>query len=153
MPFLPQNRTDMLQLEENSKKEIRCPQCGKVVTYGRVDRRFCSLTCKNLWHNRQRYPNKEKEVKRVLRILDNNRDVLDKLIKMGMRSVDRITLSHLGYNPNYFTSLQKMRHRWVYTCLDIRYELTPTRIKNIAYLWEGAEGDKTEANPMGKASM
>ena len=46
-----------------------------------------------------------------------------------------------------------MRHRWVYTCLDIRYELTPTRIKNIAYLWEGAEGDKTEANPMGKASM
>lgn len=146
-PFLRENNSAvMLLLEENKEKEIRCPQCGKVVTYGRVDRRFCSVSCKNLWHNRQRYPNKDKEVKRVLRILDNNREVLDKLIKMDMRSVDRTTLLHLGYNTNYFTSLQKLRHRWVYTCLDIRYELTPTRIKHIAYLWEGGDSAKSEKN-------
>ena len=135
----------MLYQDETIDQVTRCPQCGKVVAYGRVDRRFCSLACKNRWHNRLRYPSpgKEKEVKKVLRILYNNRDVLDKLMKLGLSSVDRLTLIHLGYNLNYFTSLQRVRHRWVYTCLDIRYELTPSRIKNLAFLWEGAE----EENP------
>lgn len=127
----------MLHFEENIDHVSRCPQCGRVFDYGRVDRRFCSITCKNLWHNRQRYPSKEKEVRRVLRVLDNNRDVLEKLMKMGVNSIDRLTVIHLGFNMNYFTSLERVRHRWVYTCLDISYELTPTRIKNLRYLWEG----------------
>ena len=129
----------MLTLEE--KHEARCPQCGKLLVSGRVDRRFCSVACKNLWHNRHRYPGREKEIKRVLRILDNNREVLDKLLKLGIRSLDRISLRHLGYNENYFTSIQKLRHYWIYTCLDIRYELTPTSIKNLSYLWEGVEDE------------
>ena len=127
--------------EKDTDSPPRCLQCGKVMTYGRVDRRFCSVTCKNLWHNRQRYPSKDKEVKKVLRILDRNRDVLEKLIKLGIRSLDRTTLLHLGYNPNYFTSLQKLRRHWVYTCLDIRYELTPTRIRNLSFLWDGGEDE------------
>lgn len=137
----------MLALDINNDEVTLCPQCGKVVAYGRVDRRFCSVTCKNQYHNRQRYPHKEKEVKRVLRILDKNRDVLDKLIKMGVQSLELITLLHLGFNVNYFTSLQKVRHRWVYTCLDIRYELTPTRIKNLAFLWEGDDEEEGEPAP------
>ena len=127
--------------EKDTDSPLRCLQCGKVMTYGRVDRRFCSVTCKNLWHNRQRYPSKDKEMKKVLRILDRNRDVLEKLIKLGIRSLDRTTLLHLGYNPNYFTSLQKLRRHWVYTCLDIRYELTPTRIRNLSFLWDGGEDE------------
>ena len=127
--------------EKDTDSPPRCLQCGKVITYGRVDRRFCSVTCKNLWHNRQRYPSKDKEMKKVLRILDRNRDVLEKLIKLGIRSLDRTTLLHLGYNPNYFTSLQKLRRHWVYTCLDIRYELTPTRIRNLSFLWDGGEDE------------
>ena len=127
--------------EKDTDSPPRCLQCGKVMTYGRVDRRFCSVTCKNLWHNRQRYPSKDKEIKKVLRILDRNRDVLEKLIKLGIRSLDRTTLLHLGYNPNYFTSLQKLRRHWVYTCLDIRYELTPTRIRNLSFLWDGGEDE------------
>ena len=130
----------MLHLEDDSKKNVViCPQCGKVVSYGRVDRRFCSITCKNRWHNRQRYPNRDNEVKKVLRILDHNRDILDKMLKMGLRNTDRLTLLHLGYNVNYFTSLHKLRHRWVYTCLDIGYELTPTRIKNVRVLREAPD--------------
>lgn len=136
----------MLSLENESDQVSFCPQCGKplMLTYGRVDRRFCSAACKNLWHNRHRYPSKEKEVKKVLRILFRNREVLDKLIRMDIHSMDRTTLLHLGYNPNYFTSLQKLRHRWVYTCLDIRYELTPTRIRNLSFLWEDAEEEAVE---------
>ena len=129
----------MLHLEQEIDHVVRCPQCGEVLSSGRVDRRFCSVKCKNQWHNRQRFPNKEHEVKKVLRILDRNRDVLEKLLKLGIHSTDRLTVIHLGYNLNYFTSLQKLRHRWVYTCLDIRYELTPTRVKNISFLWDGEE--------------
>lgn len=124
-------------MDEN--KQARCLQCGNLLTYGRVDRVFCSLTCKNRYHNRHRGPDRNKEIKKVFRILENNRDLLEKLLKMGLRNVDRLTLLHLGYNINYFTSLQKLRHRWVYTCLDIRYELTPTRVKNISFLWDGEE--------------
>lgn len=128
----------MLLPEEKTDSVARCLQCGGALTNGRVDRRFCSIECKNRWHNRQRFPGKDREVQKVLRILTRNRDVLEKLLRMGISNIDRLTLAHLGYNFNYFTSFQKLRHRWVYTCLDIRYELTPTRVKNLAFLWEGA---------------
>lgn len=124
-------------MEENN--DARCPQCGKLLVYGRVDRRFCSVACKNLWHNRLRYPAHEKEIKRVLRILNNNRDVLDRLLRVGITHLDRVSLEHMGFNVNYFTSMYRYRKHYVYTCLDIRYVLTPTRIKNISFLWEGEE--------------
>lgn len=136
----------MLILEEE-KNEARCPECGKPLEYGRVDRRFCSVACKNLWHNRQRYPGHDKEIKRVLRILDKNRDVLDKLLKMGFRSVDRVALEHLGFNACYFTSLRKYRSFWIYTCLDIRYELTPSRIRRLSYLWEPLDCQTKKGGP------
>ncbi len=124
-------------MEENN--DARCPQCGKLLEYGRVDRRFCSVACKNLWHNRLRYPAREKEIKRVLRILNNNRDVLDKLLKLDITNLDRVSLEHLGFNVNYFTSMYRYRNYFVYTCLDIRYELTPTRIRRLSYLGEGVD--------------
>lgn len=124
-------------MEENN--EARCPQCGKLLVYGRVDRRFCSVTCKNLWHNRLRYPAREKEIKRVLRILNNNRDVLDRLLRVGITQLDRVSLEHMGFNVNYFTSMYRYRKHYVYTCLDTRYVLTPTRIRKLSYLGEGVD--------------
>ena len=129
----------MYHFEEEIGHVVRCPQCGKVVGSGRPDKRFCSARCKNQWHNRQRSPSHDKEVQRVLRILNRNREILEKLLKLGIHSVDRPTIIHLGFNMNFFTSLHREgRKPLVYSCLDIRYELTPTRIKNIAFLWEGA---------------
>lgn len=124
-------------MEENN--DARCPQCGKLLEYGRVDRRFCSVTCKNLWHNRLRYPAHEKEIKRVLRILNNNRDVLDRLLRVGITQLDRVSLEHMGFNVNYFTSMYRYRKHYVYTCLDIRYVLTPTRIRKLSYLGKGVD--------------
>lgn len=131
----------MLHFEEQIDHVIRCPMCGRVVAYGRKDRRFCSIACKNRWHNRMRFVEKEKQrgVRYVMRILYANRDVLEKLLKIGLTTLDRLSLIHMGFNMCYFTSLEKIRHRWVYSCLDIQYELTPTRIKNIRFLWEGAD--------------
>ena len=129
-------------MEEKIDKVARCPQCGKVISFGRPDRRFCSVSCKNRWHNRRRYPNKGKEMSRVLRVLYKNREVLEKLMRLELNGIDRPTLIHLGFNLNYFTSLEHIRNHWVYSCLDIRYELTPTRIKNLQFLWEGADGEE-----------
>ena len=132
----------MLHFEEEIDHVVRCPQCGKPLESGRTDKRFCSQACKNRWHNRQRLPSHDNEIKRVLRVLNRNRDVLDRLLKLGLHSVDRPTLIHLGFNMNFFTSLHREgRHRWLYTCLDIKYELTPTRIKNISFLWEGVSSE------------
>lgn len=126
-----------------------CPQCGKTLGSGRVDKRFCSVRCKNTWHNCQRGPARDKQVQRVVRILDRNREVLEKLLKLDIRKLDRSTLLYLGFDPNYFTSLYRAgRRQWIYSCLDIQYELTPTRIKNIAFLWEGADSAEKEARAM-----
>lgn len=132
----------MLQvLDIMNEGAARCPQCGKVLARaGRVDRRFCSTECKNHWHNRQRAAlSKEKEIRRVMRILEKNREVLAKLLRLEVSSVDLPTLLYMGFNLSYFTSLKKVRHRWVYTCLDIGYELTPTRIKNVRVLREAPD--------------
>ena len=148
-PIFAKNGTAMLVIEEQLDQIAHCPMCGKVVSYGRVDRRFCRKKKKNRYHNRLRYIEKEKqkEVRHVMRVLHENREVLEKLIKLGMTSIDRLTLLHLGFNMCYFTSLQKIRNRWVYSCLDIQYELTPTRIKNLRYLWEGV-GEETAAGEL-----
>ena len=138
----------MLHFEEEIDHVVRCPQCGKPLESGRTDKRFCSQACKNRWHNRQRLSNHDKEIQRVLRVLNRNREVLERLLKLGLRSVDRPTLIHLGFNMNYFTSLHRDgSRRWIYSCLDIRYELTPTRIKNISFLWEGA-GSEDQVNSL-----
>ena len=132
----------MLSFDESFKEEKGqcCVQCGKPLSrWGRVDRRFCSQECKNHWHNMHRIRVREKEVKRILRILDKNRDVLANLLKMDKRSANHATLKDLGFNENYFTSYEKVRHRCVYSCLDIRYEVTPKRIKNVRILNEGTD--------------
>lgn len=118
--------------------ESYCPECGRPLTncLGRMDRRFCSVECKNKWHNKQRGPNRDKEVQRIVRILYRNRSVLERIIRLGFHSLDLTTLQYMGFSMSYFTSLTKVRHRWVYTCLDFAYELTPSRIKNIRVLAE-----------------
>ena len=46
---------------------------------------------------------------------------------------------------DYVTSYRKSGVHHQYTCFDIRYELTPTRIKNIVRI--GLEDDADKMNP------
>ena len=136
----------MIPTENETRVPVRCVQCGKLIVGGRPDRKFCCPDCKNRWHNRRKYPDKAREVKRVLRILDNNRSILLRMMKLGIFSLDRMSLLYLGFNQDYFTSMQKGRCKTRYSCLDIQYELTPTRIRNIALLGEGVS---VEELPLG----
>jgi hypothetical protein len=50
---------------------------------------------------------------------------------LGIHSLDRLTLIGLGFNLDYSTSYKKTGIHHEYACYDIRYELTPTKIKKI----------------------
>lgn len=113
------------------RRQVHCICCGDLILYGRPDRKFCSSTCKNRWHNRQKYPAQELVERRIIRILRRNHDILDRLIRLDIHSLDRVTLMSLGYHPDYVTSYRRVGVRNEYTCFDIHYELTPTRIKKI----------------------
>ena len=116
---------------EDMKHPPHCQFCGRILLSGRPDRKFCSVACKNRWHNRVKHPPREQVERRVMRILIRNHLILDKLLRLGIHSVDRITLLELGYHPDYVTSYRKAGTHHQYACFDICYELTPTRIKKI----------------------
>lgn len=131
---------------EEMSHPVYCRCCGRVIPYGRADKKFCSALCKNRYHNKRKNKDSRPAVKRVLRILGRNHAILDKLLKLDIRSLDRLTLLSLGFTPEYATSYKKAGIHHEYACFDIRYELTPTRIKKIVRsAVEGpADNDSTE---------
>ena len=145
--FYRQKKWRMASILEDSMQgegRTRCLCCGDLILYGRPDRKFCSSTCKNRWHNRQKYPAQELVERRIIRILRRNHDILDRLIRLNIRSLDRITLMDMGYHPDYVTSYRKVGIKHLFTCFDIHYEQTPTRIKKIVRtsLEEGADSKR-----------
>jgi len=116
---------------EDMKHPVYCLYCGDEIPSGRPDRKFCCQACKNRWHNRKKYQHRGVVEQRVLRILERNHGILDKLLRVGVNSLDRLTLVGLGYNPEYVTSYRKSGVHHQYACFDIHYEQTPTRIKKI----------------------
>ena len=129
---------------EDMEHPLHCQFCGCVLQSGRPDRKFCSVACKNRWHNRVKHPSREQVERRVMRVLSRNHLILDKLLRLGIYNVDRLTLLELGYRLDYVTSYRKSGPHHQYTCFDIRYELTPTRIKNIVRTGLEDDADKME---------
>ena len=116
--------------------QSRCLQCGKDLPMsGRPDRKFCCRDCKNKYHNRQRrYPVREELQGVVLHALETNHAILDRLYKMGVRTLDLATLSQLGYDARYVTSFIRLGRHNIFTLFDLQFEMTPTRIKRLTSL-------------------
>ena len=121
----------MSYVVNHQKLPVYCIECGREILSGRADRKFCSDLCKNKWHNKRRYPCREELEGDILRILDSNHTILVRLIKMGITTLDLVSLVHLGYNMHYITSYRKYGRRQICTCFDIQYELTNSRIKEL----------------------
>lgn len=126
-----QEEKAMSYTSEKMPQAAYCLYCGREMPAGRPDRKFCCVTCKNRYHNRHKYPCREQVEQRIFRILERNHAILDKLLRLGIHSLDLMTLSQLGYNKDYVTSYRKQGIRNEYLCFDVRYELTPSRIKKI----------------------
>lgn len=118
------------RLEE---KLPRCLNCGEVISLGegRPDRKFCSNECKNAFHNANRKISRQHYHDRIYRVLEANCAILKHLLAMGVTSIDRRTLRELHFNQEFTTSYSKIGHRCHYTCFEMHYDLTPTRVINI----------------------
>ena len=104
-----------------------CLECGDEIHYGRPDRKFCCENCKNAYHNRKARNSRITRLK-VMHALDKNHGILEKLLKLGIDSIDLLELKHLGFDMSYSTSYRRVRCHDEYCCFDIRYIMTPTKI-------------------------
>ena len=113
-----------------SKKSGCCLECGHSIQYGRSDKKFCSDSCKNSWHNRQR---KEflKVHSKVLHVLDKNYSILEHCLLKGKTSLDLGDAVQWGFNPEYITGLRSYRMRMEFRCFDIKYLRSDNKIYNI----------------------
>ena len=105
-----------------------CLECGNRIRYGRTDKKFCCEDCKTRHHNSQAarsFKNK------VISIINRNYEILDALFKDGTDSVELVDLLTMGFVPGIVTSYRRSGKHDVFTCYDIKYIMTGTRIYSI----------------------
>ena len=108
----------------------RCLECGDQIRYGRTDKKFCSERCKAKHHNDQAKAGRAFRHK-VMGMLNRNYEILEEIIMSGADSVDLIDLMSLGFVPDMVTSYRRSGKHDHYTCYDIKYIMTSTRLFSI----------------------
>ena len=137
------------KLDQKNSPQSRCLNCGRpILSYGRVDRKYCCPACKNRYNNQHRNSPGQERVK-IIRALDSNREILYKLLKLGISSIDRVSMAHLGFNAEYATSCHRVGNRVIYSCFDMSYEQTPTRFWRIR---QTILEDEDAAQPGGRSN-
>lgn len=116
---------------EEEHKAVACLECGDEIKYGRPDKKFCCESCKNKYNNRKSRNSRVTKLK-VINSLERNHGILDRMLKLGMDSMDLVELKHLGFDTDYVTSYRKIRRHDEFCCFDIRFILTPTRICSVS---------------------
>ncbi len=116
------------------KKYIRrmplCLECGNQIRYGRTDKKFCCEDCKNKHHNAQAKAGRSYRNK-VIAILNRNYEVLEQMLREGIDSADLVDLASLGFAPGIVTSYRHIGKHDVFTCYDIKYIMTKSRIYSL----------------------
>lgn len=102
-----------------SEKRL-CPICHTPIK-GRVDKIYCSPTCKSAHQYEQRLA-KDKFYLQVDKQLKTNRKILKKYNRSGMTTLRRETLHQEGFDPNFFTHYWKNQKGDVYLfCYDFGF--------------------------------
>ena len=116
------------------KKYIRrmplCLECGNQIRYGRTDKKFCCEDCKNKHHNAQAKAGRSYRNK-VIAILNRNYEILEQMLREGIDSADLVDLASLGFASGIVTSYRHIGKHDVFTCYDIKYIMTKTKIYSI----------------------
>lgn len=107
-----------------------CLECGDRIRYGRTDKKFCCDECR-LRYNYEQVKASKNYKRRVLAALSRNYEILEDILKSEVSSVSLLELEGLGFLPGMVTSYQKVNRREEYTCFDIKYVMTPTRVYGI----------------------
>ncbi len=112
------------------KHRSLCLECGNVIRYGRTDKKFCCEDCKTKHHNYQAKAGRVFRTK-ILKVLDKNYGILDDLLRSGEDSADLAALKAVGFMPGVVTSFAKAGKHNVFTCYDIKYIMTETRVYSL----------------------
>lgn len=118
------NRLYSLYYELSGQKmpspERQCLECGSPFR-GRLDKKFCSDSCRVAHHNRLN-ADENRYVRRVNNILRKNRRILMKMSASGKHRVRYENLRSHGFDFNHFTSTYRRRdgNRYYY-CYEHGY--------------------------------
>lgn len=102
-----------------------CKRCGAAL-HGRTDKVFCCDECRNDWHNERRRV-REKELRKVNRILACNWRILSRKVHSGKRMVRREELAAENFNFGVYTQMRrKFPGVRIYSCYNLSYRISMT---------------------------
>ena len=116
--------------EGNNGDRPVCLECGDEIAYGRSDKKFCSSSCRYRYHN-EKYHNSRNVRLRIMGTLDRNYAILEKLLKLEIRSISLGDLAQMGYNKEFVTSCHRIGGHEEYRCFDIKYRCSDSRVFSI----------------------
>ena len=125
-----------MNYSETTPERAVCLECGDEIVYGRKGRKFCSEECKNSYHNRKHHYSRTVRL-RILGILDRNYSVLEKLLRLDIRTISLGDLAQMGYNKEFVTSYHKVGSHDEYRVFDIKYCCSASRVFHIERVEEG----------------
>lgn len=99
-----------------------CLNCKRALA-GRVDKKFCSDSCRTMYNNRI-YRERKGSLERIDRILKKNHAIMEKLYSRGEREIDFSELFGMGFNFDYITSLREnpdTGSSFIIGCYDYSY--------------------------------
>lgn len=82
--------------------EKQCIECG-ITIHGRVDKKFCSDSCRNAYNNKSRLA-ETALMQKINNILKRNRQILKELTPEGKAKTSLKKLMELGFSFEYHTS-------------------------------------------------
>ena len=89
-----------------------CLSCGREFT-GRQDKKYCSSDCRSSYHN-ERNSDANNFVRKVNKVLRENRRVLKELNPDGKAKIHRKKLEERNFRFQYFTNLYRTQKGHVY---------------------------------------
>lgn len=107
-----------------------CLQCGAPLC-GRTDKKFCNDACRCDYHNGQRRE-REKELRRVNRILASNWRLLTQQLHLGKTEIPFADLAAMDFNFEIYTaSRRRFFRRRIFWCYNCAYSVSRTGIVRI----------------------
>ena len=113
------------------RRTAHCLHCGDKISYGRTDKKYCCEDCRVSHHNELSKGSRTFRRRLMARLLANY-ELLERLVMSGIESIPLIELVSMGFNPDLMTSCRKTGCHMQYSCFDIIYIMTQTRVSSIS---------------------
>ena len=113
---------------DDEEHHARCLECGDEIGYGRTDRKFCSLVCKNAYNNR-RISIIRKYKSDIMSRLSRNYEILESLLNDKVKNASLEELKALGFDDSCMTGHSPGRRKHEECCcFDIVYYRSENKI-------------------------